>query len=204
MELKKKSISIHTVVTIVLAVLLALSLALGLTGAWFTDKATGTGNVNFGKVEIGDSVTVNVPTNLVPTQEITFDQVTYNGVPAFYRVSVDVDETDYKNKLTSHSGWPTLAKVKEVLSKAKAYGAIGDYFTSSTNTTLTNEKVSIAPISIPNTVDNTFQEVSCILKVTIDVIQQAGTAESIPVSSATTAWEAIFAKCSDYTDGTPA
>lgn len=54
---KSKKMSKGSLAIIILAVLLVLSMVLGLTGAWFTDKATGSsdsekGNVQFGTVNI--------------------------------------------------------------------------------------------------------------------------------------------------------
>lgn len=53
MVLKKKKLSVNSVLTIVLSVLLVLSLAIGFTGAWFTSKAE-LGNINLGGLEMGE------------------------------------------------------------------------------------------------------------------------------------------------------
>ena len=52
MVLKKKSLSVSSVLTIVLAVLLVLSIAMGFTGAWFTDKAE-FDSINLGGISLG-------------------------------------------------------------------------------------------------------------------------------------------------------
>ena len=200
MELKKKSISVHTVTTIVLAVLLALSLLLGLSGAWFTDKATGNGSVKFGQVKVGDSITVTLPENIVPTQSIAIADTTYQGVAAYYRIKITV---------AGYAGTdPSEAELNEVLGANTVYGAWEESLTSST-------PVSLPDITIAKTVGNEFQNIQCALQVTIDVIQQEGVAEAANLSeteiSALTgsdeaakaaAFEKIFAECTDYEAGT--
>ena len=56
MELKKRKLSVSSVLTIVLAVLLVLSLSIGFTGAWFTSKANlgsiSLGSLTLGKIEV--------------------------------------------------------------------------------------------------------------------------------------------------------
>ena len=56
MELKKRTLSVNSVMIIVLAVLLVLSIGVGFTGAWFTDKAefeqVDLGEIKLGKIEV--------------------------------------------------------------------------------------------------------------------------------------------------------
>lgn len=196
MELKKKSISVHTVTTIVLAVLLAISLMLGLSGAWFTDKATGNGDVQFGQVKVGDSITVTVPANIVPTQKIEVADAKYEGVAAYYRITVGINEATY----VPASGGPTAEELNAILGKATAYGAIESTWNAGT-TSYDQVDVAMEDIEIPNTVGNNFQNVVCQLVVTLDVIQQEGTAATTPTDTA--GWEAVFAKCTDFANGTP-
>lgn len=177
MELKKKSISIHTVVTIVLAVLLALSLALGLTGAWFTDKATGSSTVNFGEVKLGkQSITITPAstTALLPSQKITLENPQYKGVAAYYRISITVSGANLPSDINTKLGASTK------------YGYIA------AKSSLTNIDNFPSEITIPDNTGNDFQNVTCTLTVTVEVIQQEGIGKGTNDAAAQAAFEAKY------------
>ena len=197
MELKKKSISVHTVTTIVLAVLLALSLMLGLSGAWFTDKASANKDVTFGQINIGTSLTITVPENVLPTQKITITNPQYIGEAAYYRISIGVTNVV--------GGTATEQELNELLGASTIYGSIGK------TATLTDVANFPSEISIPAATDNKFQNVTCKLVIVLDVIQQegvkaaAGLADDAVLDSTETGlanWAKIFEVCTDFANGT--
>ena len=186
MVLKKKSISVSSVLCIIFAALLVLSITLSLTGAWFTDTATGNNTVTFGQVKVGDSLTVTVPDNIVPTQKITISDTTYQGVAAYYRLTISVSNVS--------GGTASESELNTLLGASTKYGSIPASQIASTFT--------IDDIEISKSTGNKFQNVTCTLTVTLDVIQQEGTAATTP--NTTAEWEAVFAQCTDYTNGTAA
>ena len=164
MVLKKRTMSISTVMCIVLAVLLVFSLALGFTGAWFTDSASngiGGTQLQFGTVKVEEkSITIENTSPLLPSQDITFGEIQYVGdVNAYYRIFFDV--TNYQG------ADPTLDELKATLkSNTVQYGLF-------TVDTAAGKKVTPDPINISEATGNEFQGVSCNFIVTIQVIQQA-------------------------------
>ena len=152
------------VLSFVLAILLALSLLLNFSGAWFTDSATSEGGgttITFGTVKLGsDTIDVNVPNPLLPSQSITFNQIEYVGnVNAYYQIFFDVAEYNGAN--------PTLDDLKATL---KANTVQYGLFTVATDA---GKKVTPNAVDISQAVGNNYQTISCKFSVTIQVIQQA-------------------------------
>ena len=162
MELKKRSMSTSTVMCVVLAVLLVISIALGFTGAWFTDKASGNETVNFGEVKLGAqsiTITPDSATALLPSQKITLTNPQYKGVAAYYRVSVKV------SGYTPAEGQATLEQLNTLLSGSTVYGYIEE------SATLKDIEGFPNQITIDSRTGNEFQKVSCSLVVTVILLR---------------------------------
>lgn len=85
---KSKKMSKSTIAVIVLAILLALSLILGMSGAWFTDSANknGTGTITFGTIGIKDNGTE------VKTAQAAYENF-LPGDTIAYSAKVDLSES---------------------------------------------------------------------------------------------------------------
>lgn len=182
METKTKK-SKSTYITIVLAVLLALSVLLSFTGAWFTDKATNTTDtqIQFGKVALGsETIDVNLPTPLLPGHQITFGEIEYIGdVNAYFRVYFDVTNYDRSD--------PTMAELKTTLNANTVQYGIFDV-EDTASLTLTPDAVDILTAT-----GNDYQTLTCNFVVTIEVIQQANIPGIANPDAPTTAeYEKIF------------
>lgn len=195
MELKRRKVSVSTILCIVMACMLALSIALSLTGAWFTDTAKGDKTITFGQVTLGtEELTITAADGIVPTQSIVVADTTYVGVAAYYRLSISVSNVS--------GGTATEEELNKLLGASTKYGAIAAAETAA--------KFEIEDIEISKKTGNAFQNVTCTLTVTLDVIQQEGVKAEAGLSDVadddltTENWEAIFAQCTDYSAGTSA
>lgn len=152
------------VLSFVLAILLAFSLMLNFSGAWFTDSATsgaeGT-TITFGTVKLETkTLTFNVPNPLLPSQSITFNPIKYAGnVNAYYQIFFGV--TDYTGTN------PTIDELKATL---KANTVQYGLFTVATDD---GKTVTPTAVNISQAIGNNYQTISCKFTVTIQVIQQA-------------------------------
>lgn len=164
MEFARKKFSVSSILCVVLVALLLLSFSLGLSSAWFTasdsDSTHSNLNLKFGTVDLENkTLVVNAPQYLLPSQNITFDPINYTGnVNAYYRIYFGV---------TNYSGSePALSELQSTLKTSTVqYGL----FSVDNSTT----QVTPNPINIASSTGNKFQNVSCTLTVTIEVIQQA-------------------------------
>ena len=115
---------------IILAVLLVLSMVLGLTGAWFTDKANGgsDGSANFGKVSLADIADADYKVGewtgtennlLVPgsTVAVSGGTITNDGTVSAYvlvdlasKVTFGTTEWDLKAAVTKENGAEVTGK----------------------------------------------------------------------------------------------
>lgn len=101
---KSKKMSKGSLAVIILAVLLVLSMIMGLTGAWFTSKAEkdGTTEVAFGKVAVAVDGTINAVKCTEDTKVVDGCSWTINGatlttastVDMYYMYSVDAKVLD--------------------------------------------------------------------------------------------------------------
>ena len=180
-----KSIS-NIVLCFALAILLALSLTLSFTGAWFTDSAGTTASevsLRFGTVSLG---TVSVPAtvnNIYPGQTIAYNNgtadtaISYTGnVDAYYRVSFDVANVE-NGTLDS----ATLTAIKDNLAFTSAQvssdGKIYGKFVVGGNSPATT--IPAGTIKFSDSATNVFQGgKSFELTLKIDVIQAANLTET--------------------------
>ncbi|MBO7508143.1 MAG: hypothetical protein J6T39_00670, partial [Clostridia bacterium] len=105
---KSKKLSRGSLAVLLMALMLALSMVIGMTGAWFTDSSTGTsaGTGTFGHVTITNATAAvamksgdpNAINTLVPGCELTLTGTVTNGsnvdVYARYRVNVTSSAAD--------------------------------------------------------------------------------------------------------------
>lgn len=131
---KSKKMSKSTIAVIVLSILLVLSLALGVTSAWFTSKENATDNdksVTFGTVKITSATaTVNLDTKkkYVPGDSFTGTVNFVNGsnVKIYYAydisasMTVDKETTSLGADYVTISGATAGSDVKELAGDAQA------------------------------------------------------------------------------------
>ena len=133
-----KKMSKSSIAVIVLSILLVLSLILGFTGAWFTDKdAKGEQTVNFGTIDValdetsdigfknGDNSTLTEP--LMPGDKVMAKAVVKNtGAEAYYVVKILVSaqvkgaEEAATAKYYVWNGTETVEASETVMPKLKA------------------------------------------------------------------------------------
>lgn len=184
-ENSTKSIS-NIVLCFALVILLALSLTLSFTGAWFTDSAGTTASevsLRFGTVSLG---TVSVPatvSNIYPGQTIAYNNgtantaISYTGnVDAYYRVSFNV--ANVENGTLDNA---TLTAIKDNLAFTSAQvssdGNIYGKFVVGGNSPATT--ISAGTIKFSDSATNVFQGgKSFELTLKIDVIQAANLTET--------------------------
>ena len=173
-----KKMSKSSIAVIVLSILLVLSLILGFTGAWFTDKADDqavTGEGTFGTVKITSASAtvamaegdVNELSNLVPGCSLKLTGKIENGstVDVYYR---------YKVVATVTCDDKTAKAELENLFKTYAEWTEGEKLTKATNASLDGN------FNIPNTIGNAAQRAKVSFKLSVQFTQaDHQTAESI-------------------------
>lgn len=152
-------------VIILLAVLLAISLLFNFTGAWFTDTTTNTTGttINFGTVKLETkTLGLIIPKPLLPSQNIDFETINYVGsANAYFRIYFSIAEGSYTGTI------PTLQRLQETLHTNTIQYGVFDVEADG------GMAVTPKTINIAQSTDNDFQNVTCALEVTIEVIQQA-------------------------------
>jgi hypothetical protein len=179
-----KKMSKSAFAVIVLAVLLVLSMVLGLTGAWFTDTKSGSTSVTFGTVTLGTYTATSTVTNLLPGKTITVADASYTGsVAAYYRVTISCPSA--KNKSGTAFTGSDLTTLQAQLQKSEVYG----YVPAGSSTAQT---ISVSDLTISTDLGNTYQGATATIVVKIEVIQQEGTGQTAQTSDAAkTAFETV-------------
>lgn len=173
MRVLKKESSINKILFVLLIALLCINFYLIKTsGAWFTDSASSAssaGTIRFGTVQLNkDVITVSSNTQtlnnvaLLPNMKIDIEQVNYIGnVNAYYRITIQ--SSNEKNSSGQSLTGEQLSTFKSALGNSTTYG----YIDISNSTTIAPQS-----ITIPGSLDNTYQGATANLTVTITVLQQ--------------------------------
>ena len=173
MRVLKKESSINKILFVLLIALLCINFYLIKTsGAWFTDSASSAnsaGTIRFGTVQLNkDVITVSSNTQtlnnvaLLPNMKIDIEQVNYIGnVNAYYRITIQ--SSNEKNSAGQSLTGEQLSTFKSALGNSTTYG----YIDISNSTTIAPQS-----ITIPGSLDNTYQGATANLTVTITVLQQ--------------------------------
>lgn len=173
MRVLKKETGINKILFVLLIALLCINFYLIKTsGAWFTDSASSTssaGTIRFGTVQLNkDVITVSSNTQtlnnvaLLPNMKIDIEQVNYIGnVNAYYRITIQ--SSNEKNSAGQSLTGEQLSTFKSALGNSTTYG----YIDISNSTTIAPQS-----ITIPGSLDNTYQGATANLTVTITVLQQ--------------------------------
>ena len=157
-----KKMSKSSIAVIVLSILLVLSLILGFTGAWFTDKLTsgeeGT-KVTFGHVELNDgkAIAITAPAGKVmPGDKLTVTNTQYKGAAAYYKlvVTATCDNAELQSSLNTTFG------------AGAKYGVIAASEEFADLTLLSDITIDA------KTFGNTYQDAVVTLSVELTVIQQ--------------------------------
>lgn len=158
-----KKMSKSSIAVIVLSILLVLSLILGFTGAWFTDKLTsgdeGT-KVAFGHVELNDAkaIAITAPAGKVmPGDKLTVTNTQYKGAAAYYKLVVTA---------TCNNKPELQDSLNKTFSAGAKYGVI-DASDDFADLTLLSDITIDA-----KTFGNTYQDAEVTLSVELTVIQQ--------------------------------
>lgn len=157
-----KKMSKSSIAVIVLSILLVLSLILGFTGAWFTDKLTSGGEgtkVTFGHVELNDAkaIAITAPAGKVmPGDTLTVTNTQYKGAAAYYKLVV-----------TATCNKPELQdSLNKTFSAGAKYGVIAASDNFADLTLLSDITIDA------KTFGNTYQDAEVTLSVELTVIQQ--------------------------------
>lgn len=167
---------LNIVICFALALLLAMSLSLSFTGAWFTDidsATTPTVSLKFGTVKIGENPVVSAVSNIVPTQKITYQNasnsnIQYSGdVSAYYKISFSISELKNADTNATVSS-PTLAQLKSMFTfdatnKANDNNLYGKV--------VANGTIPKGNITFSQNADNTYKNLSFKITLTIFVLQ---------------------------------
>ena len=141
---KQRTISI----TLLICVAVVLTLSLAITGAWFFSRSSGETTITFGQVKLGSqTVNINTKNNLLPTDTINVNDISYSSgsADAWYRVSVQITGIEDLEEVTY------------------SYGQISG-----------GQTISINSIKIPSDIGDDYQNQSALLQIVVEVIQKEG------------------------------
>ena len=171
---------------IAMVVLLIASIAMGITGAWFTDRKEGTGaQVNFGTVIISDSngaVTLTKADSVaMPGDTLTLGGEIINGGTAKVWVRYKVSHT-----------YTTEDALKTELDKVFS----GQYVYVETAVEAGKNSALTGTVTIPTSLGNSVQDASFSVSVTMEALQWANTADTCQAAFTAAGYEttAVAAK----------
>ena len=180
----KKFMTLHI---LFFALVFLLVITVSITGAWYTSKSGA--NVNTGGLQMGsvtlsvDSVTPTVKSQslnnikLLPTMQIDISEITYTGtVNAYYKL--EVTSSNEKNSAGASFTGAELTTLQNILGQATVYNAVTP-----------NSKIQAQSITIPETLNNTYQGASATLTITLTVIQQPNLNDAMTAEAAKAAFE---------------
>lgn len=181
---------LKTMHIVYLSFVILFAAMLSFTGAWYFAHG-GSFDIDMGDLDMGsvtldkDVVTMTSKSKsldsvkLLPTMQIDISEITYNGnVNAYYKIEVTSSEA--KNSAGQSFTGTELSTLQNILSQATVYNAVTP-----------NGKIQAQSITIPETLNNTYQGASAKLTVTITVIQQPNLSDAMTPEAAQSAFEQV-------------
>ncbi len=198
MEQKKstrKAMSGSTMAIIALSVLLAVSVGLGVTLAFFTSNANATGNVT-----LGDPVTIGLTQGGASVSTLTFDGNALPGTtfdqPIAVTAPANTSDAVIRAKVLLTDNDATTTDITATTSNDWTFNATDGYYYYNGVIKANNSVEFVSKLTVPTSLTNTSANKTLTVTVQVEAIQHANGAASTVWTDAPSQW------VTDYGSGT--